>query len=230
MLEIGLFAKYWEPGRVKTRLAAVLGAAAAARLHRAFLRCILSRLATQGQRRVLAVEPAEHLDEMAAEAGTAWEVESQSSGDLGERMQHYFGRAFARGADRALLLGSDSPTVPVAYLEQAAHALGEVPVVLGPASDGGYYLIGLAGEVPRIFDGPDWGGPEVWQQTIDLLDRAGVAYASLPQWYDVDRPADLVRLHAELAGAGTEDAALGSLRESIDEVFAAGPPAGEIAR
>ncbi len=122
-------------------------------LYRRFLVTLLRRFDHVAQRRVLAYTPPERRAEFALVASDAWTLDAQVSGDLGKRMQHYFAEAFRRGADRVVLIGSDSPTLPLEYVTGAFQLLDTFPVVLGPSADGGYYLVGAAGEVPPIFAG-----------------------------------------------------------------------------
>jgi uncharacterized protein len=211
MNELAIFAKYWEPGRAKTRLAAALGHAAASRLSRAFLVALLQRLAGTAERSVLAYTPTERRDEFASLAGHLWSLRPQGDGDLGARLQRCFEAAFQTGAQRAVVIGGDSPTLPTAYVVQAFDALQRSPVVLGPTSDGGYYLVGATGEPPPIFTGVTWGSPLVWQQTVAQLARVRRPFHTLPAWYDVDQVGDLIRLRQELERAETLDAALQEL-------------------
>src|SRR5207245_1186739 len=101
--DLGIFAKYWEPGAVKTRLAATVGAEAAARLQREFVRTIAARTGALADRRAFVVTPPERLAEFATLAGPQWSVKRQSSGDLGARMRNYFQTSFADGATYAVL-------------------------------------------------------------------------------------------------------------------------------
>lgn len=208
MRQLGVFARYWEPGRVKTRLAARIGDVSAARVHRAFLESTLRRFAASAERRVLAFTPAQHAAEFQPMAGNHWRIDPQSEGDLGRRMHDYFQRAFSAGAHRAVLIGADSPTLPTAYVEQAFERLDEVPLVLGPAADGGYYLVGAADSTPPIFERIDWGGPQVWRQTLERVAAWGRPFADLPEWYDIDTYEDLLRLRCELRHAADDDVRL----------------------
>ncbi|MCY2993337.1 MAG: TIGR04282 family arsenosugar biosynthesis glycosyltransferase [Planctomycetota bacterium] len=198
MKQLAIFAKYWEPGQVKTRLAAAIGYREASRLYQAFLTTLLRRFAKSAEQAVLVYTPLERRAEFAHIAGKAWELRPQEEGDLGQRMARYFSAALRAGANRVVLIGSDSPHVPSEYIAQAFDALNESPVVLGPTSDGGYYLVGASGAVPPIFSGVAWSSPAVWSQTLRLLEQAGCPFAVLPEWYDVDQVDDLVRLQDEL--------------------------------
>lgn len=199
MRQLGVFAKYWQPGEVKTRLASHWGAIAASQLYRGFLAATIDRFAGQADRRVLAFTPVERRNEFAELAAGRWELEPQSAGDLGVRMHNYFAAAFAGGATHAVLIGSDSPTLPSEVVERAFVLLETNDVVLGPTDDGGYYLVGASNRVPPIFEGIAWSTPLVWDQTIAQIRNAGLSHAELLPWYDVDEPADLARLRFELA-------------------------------
>ncbi len=215
MQQLGIFAKYWEPGKVKTRLAATIGHERASRIYRAFVETLLTRLTDCGQRRILAISPPDRLNEFRSVAGEAWNIEVQADGDLGARMKHYFDSAFANGSQSVVLLGSDSPDVPLANVENAFELLEESPVVLGPSDDGGYYLIGASGETPPVFDRIAWSTPTVLYETIQQLNRADVRHALLPTWYDVDDRDSLARILDNLQASGTLDSALSNLRDML---------------
>jgi rSAM/selenodomain-associated transferase 1 len=220
MESLGVFAKYWQPGRVKTRLAAAIGDESAAQLHRLFLRALLRRLEPLGYRHVLAFTPVERRDLFAAIGGEQWDLQSQGDGDLGERMHRFLANEVSAGAGRVVVLGSDSPSLPLHYVTEAFEQLRRVPVVLGPSDDGGYYLVGIASAsgIPAIFDGISWGTPNVWQSTVERLRAAGIEYAELPRWYDVDQLPDLLRLRDELASVAPEDTVLATLRREVAEI------------
>ena len=224
MRQLGIFAKYPQPGRVKTRLAATIGDEAACRLYRAFIETLLRRFANVGDRRVLAFSPPERRAEFEPLAGQSWQLAEQSAGDLGQRMRRYFEEALAGGASRVVLLGSDSPTLPVEYVQRAFNLLSDVPVVLGPSDDGGYYLIGVAERVPPIFDDIAWSSEAVFEQTARRLQSLGRDFRKLPPWYDVDDEQDLRRLKNELSEQpsepGATDCGFAMLRDSIAEVDA----------
>ncbi len=196
---LAIFAKYWEPGAVKTRLARAVGAVAAAEFHRVCVDTLASRLASVQAERVLVHAPAERGAAFAHLVAKGWRLLPQGAGDLGARLERFFNWAFAGGATRAAVVGADSPTLPVEYVRLAFERLGEYPVVLGPAADGGYYLVAARPPAPPIFDEIDWGSPQVWQQTMARLKAAEIPCSILPEWYDVDAPSDLVRLAEELA-------------------------------
>lgn len=212
MDQVGIFAKFWSPGAVKTRLAAAVGDATASRIYRGFVIALLERLGGLGDRQVLAITPADRLSEF-VEIAAGWTVQPQSSGDLGERMRGYFNRAFAERAASVVLLGSDSPNLPQTHVSEALAQLDTHDLVLGPTPDGGYYLIGTRGPLPDIFAGVEWSSPRVWEQTVANAERAGLQFGVLPQWYDVDDADDLRRLMKDLTD--TDESALIQLRDLI---------------
>jgi rSAM/selenodomain-associated transferase 1 len=203
--QLGVFAKYWEPGAVKTRLAAAIGDRRASELYRLLLATSLRRFAAAEDRHVLAFTPPDRQAGFLELAGPGWLLQPQAEGDLGVRIKQYFVNAFQGGADTVVLLGADSPTLPHAYLTQAFVALEERPVVLGPAQDGGYYLVGARDRVPPIFDDVAWGSSQVWRQTIALLQQADCPFAVLPEWYDVDEADDLIRLRSDLESRSSRE-------------------------
>jgi uncharacterized protein len=197
---LGLFAKHPTPARVKTRLAAALGPDAAATLYAAFTQDIVARFRHVAARRILAFTPADaaarnHFQQL---AGSDYELWPQPDGSLGERLHAFFDTHLA-AADRAVVIGSDSPTLPAEFATRALELLGERDCVLGPAADGGYYLIALRRPCPALFEGIDWGTPRVLEQAVDRLRQAGLSLHLLPVWYDVDTPDDLAFLRGDLA-------------------------------
>jgi rSAM/selenodomain-associated transferase 1 len=187
---LGVFAKRPDAGRVKTRLAADTSPEWAARVAAAFLHDTLTLAAAVPVRRVLGYAPAEAGDFFAGLAGTAFAAVPQADGDLGRRMAAFFADRWAEGATRAVLIGTDSPSLPASYLSDAFTLLETTDVVFGPAADGGYYLIGLANAAAdladRLFRGIDWSTSAVLGRSIDRLAGTEYRVGSLPPWYDVD--------------------------------------------
>lgn len=199
-----VFVKAPVPGRVKTRLVPPLTHEAAATLYCEFVQTSL-RLARALPEIVVRVayDPApSHPDLSWLPDPPAWFP--QAGGDLGARLIHAFGAGFAAGADRVVIIGSDSPDLPRAHLEEAFARLAGGPAALGPAEDGGYYLIGLRRDAPPnwpdLFRRIPWSGPRVADATRTAARCAGIPVALLPPWRDIDRPEDLARLsgHAML--------------------------------
>lgn len=183
-----VFARAPRPGHVKTRLQPALTAAEAASLHVAFTTDTILKA------RQLTPLPLElHTDED-TDAWSSLEVtrRRQAPGDLGTRMYEALRGAIASGAGQVLIAGSDAPAVPLPHL----RALIESPaqVALGAAQDGGYYAIAARDTSPGMFDGVNWSGPRALAETVANLDRHGLSYEIGPEWFDVDTPADLLRL------------------------------------
>jgi rSAM/selenodomain-associated transferase 1 len=195
---LGVFAKRPTPGAVKTRLAAESSPGWAAAVAAAFLQDTLARLATVAARRVLAFSPPDSCPYFADLVRGEFDLAPQSDGDLGARMSAFFRTQLAGGAAAVVLVGTDSPSLPLALVEQAFDELRGADLVLGPAADGGYYLIGCARWLPAAFEGVAWGGPRVLLETVARLPE-GVRLAVLPPWYDVDTLADWLALRGHLA-------------------------------
>lgn len=192
---LGFFVRAPRPGSVKTRLG--LPEAEAAVLYRAFVQDMAGRLlGLEGVRLVAAVTPPGALAEVRALLPARFELAAQAEGSLGRRMAAFCEWALGRGAAGVAIVGSDLPTLPLAYIERGLAALVEHPVVLGPATDGGYYFIGLGEPRAGLFEGIAWGTNRVLTQT---LERAPEGTLLLPPWHDIDTPADLECLAAELA-------------------------------
>ena len=213
-----LFARAPRPGKAKTRLIPALGAEGAAALYRAFLAD-----AAGTARELRAEEPAVGLfsewsrTEGGPEAGfspSAWLPgpflhRAQTGLHLGSRMAAALGRRLAFGGP-AILIGTDFPDLPPEILSSAFSLLrsggpnNETPkkAVIGPAKDGGYYLIGLTRPAPGAFEGIAWGKPDVFRKTVEKLKTLEFEVAVLPEWQDVDAPEDLAALRARLRKAG----------------------------
>jgi rSAM/selenodomain-associated transferase 1 len=198
-MTLGVFAKWPQPGEVKTRLAATTSPQWAASLAQACLLDTLDRLARVPKRRFVIFTPATAQSSFASVVAGRFELRPQSSGDLGQRMKTFFADCLQDGTDRAVLVGTDSPNLPTDYVVTALADLERVDVVLGPATDGGYYLIGCARRLPPIFDGIAWSTSRVLDETVTLLREAGMSLALLPPWYDVDTLSDCRMLRGHLA-------------------------------
>jgi len=121
-------------------------------------------------------------------------------------MRQAFEDRFAEGFERVVIIGADSPTLPPVYIEQALRS--EQEVVMGPSTDGGYYLIGMKGKMTDIFAGIPWGTDDVLSKTLKALQAKGNHAELLPVWYDVDLPEDLrfLKTHLEwMAHTGLKD-------------------------
>lgn len=196
---IVLFAKKPEAGKVKTRLESACTPSEAARLYRAFLLDTATVISdAQAEEKVIAYTPMgaeDYLRGLLCKAGSFTYL-AQCDGPLGERMQNAIESALGRGAECVVLLGSDSPDVPVDYINRAFEMLVEHSLVLGPSTDGGYYLIGLRCGACCPLSGIAWSTGDVLDQT--LAEIGDQPFGLLPVWYDVDTPQEAAFLRVHL--------------------------------
>ncbi|MEB3173195.1 MAG: TIGR04282 family arsenosugar biosynthesis glycosyltransferase [Cyanobacteriota bacterium] len=182
------------PGRCKRRLAAGLGCSPAALVQQRLQwhsQAALKQACHQlGASRWLALAGAGPRAGRRLQAGS---VVQQGGGGLGLRLQRMCVRAFRAGFEQVVLVGSDLPELASADLLQAFAALQHKPLVLGPAADGGYWLVGLSQLQPRLFAGIDWGSDQVLRQTLAVAEALSLPAALLALRHDLDRPTDLRR-------------------------------------
>lgn len=186
-----------QAGRVKTRLDPLLGPQGCARLAAALLTHTVSVAIDSGFEVTVAYDPPDAGEEVAALLPSGVGMVAQSEGDLGHRMAAAAAGPLDRGRP-AILIGTDTPTLQADSLCQAAERLEDADVVIGPAADGGYYLIGLARPVPEIFRlGPIWGGPSVLVDSLHAAAGAGANVSLLDMRRDLDTPEDAAALLAD---------------------------------
>jgi hypothetical protein len=197
------FLKQPVSGQVKSRLAAVLGGENALRLYRAFVEDMLATIDGAGLAHRVCVHPPAAIPAVASWLGHHRRYLSQEGEDLGERMANAFRGIFAEGISRAVLIGSDLPDLPAHLLTEALDVLGRHDAVIGPARDGGYYLIGFRREtfLPDAFPGIAWGGADVFEHTMERFRASGAGVHVLPTWNDVDTIEDLRDLVQRSRGA-----------------------------
>ncbi len=190
-LGIAIFAKAPVPGEAKTRLIPLLGAEGAARLQAQLLEAALAKsTAVPGAVCTLWVAgDLQHPEVRRAATRHGVAIEPQRGADLGARMHAAMMHTLAQQV-RCVLIGTDCPALTARHLEQAASALVTHDVVLGPAADGGYVLIGLKQPCPDLFDGIAWGSADVLRATRERIARAGLHVFELPSLPDLDTPAD----------------------------------------
>jgi uncharacterized protein len=189
-----VFTRYPIPGKTKTRLIPALGAAGAANLHRQMTEHTLAQVR---QLRADSVAIAIHYAgattdrELADWLGADLVYRAQGDGDLGERMARSIKIAVQAGYERVIIIGTDCPGLTTDILRLAFEQLHDRDVVLGPAIDGGYYLIGMQRLIPELFLEISWGTSVVRQQTIEIATKLGLSMGDLPLLADIDRPEDL---------------------------------------
>jgi rSAM/selenodomain-associated transferase 1 len=196
-----IVAKKPEAGQTKTRLSPPLTGEQAAQLYHCFLLDTLELMQqVEVARPILAYTPDEARTFFQDLAPHGFELRPQVGPDLGERLHNVLSACLRNGYGQAVVMDSDSPTLPVEVLRQAFDALDdpEVDVVFGPCEDGGYYLIGLKQPNAALFRGIPMSTPRVAAETLQRAREHGLRVAQLPRWYDVDVYADLKRLRKEL--------------------------------
>ena len=201
-----VFAKEPTPNRVKTRLFASVSPEQAAALYQAFLVdwCnVLSTVDTADL--VIAYTPPKSQRALENLIGEHAIYIPQAEGDLDERLISAAQWACNQNYTKCLLVGSDSPNLPIQYVKDALELLGERDVVIGPSVDGGYYLIGFSTRgtalaIPAIFEGIAWSTSVVFRQTLEKIQLVEARLGLLPPWYDVDTPAELKLLSDHLFG------------------------------
>lgn len=190
-----VFSRLPEPGNTKTRLIPALGSLGAAALQEEMTRRTLAVAAACAAQEEVAIEVHHSGGDAAAMRvlfGSQWTyVEQERDGDLGERMLHALRRCAKQGVVRTVIIGTDCPGLSSAHLHQAFAALMEVDLVLGPARDGGYYLIGTRRPHAELFADMPWGTNRVFDLTVDRAQAAALSIALLEPLADIDRPEDL---------------------------------------
>lgn len=212
-LSVGLMTKYWEIGKVKTRLGASIGMRRAARIHQIFVRHLCVELRDVGTARLICLAPiarrsavTDMLESLPNQPD--WNIVDQGDGDLGERMQRWFKAQLAGDQSRAILIGADCPTITPELIQKAWQRLQDHDIVIGPAADGGYYLIGTSGSwselgtrLESLFHDIPWSTPEVLKMTKTRANEAGLSLTELETMEDVDTIRELDRLVHRLGSA-----------------------------
>ena len=205
---VAIMAKAPQGGAVKTLLSPPLSLSSAAELYRRFLLDKIEQVRRlEAATLAIAFTPAEAKG-FFEEVAPGFVLVQQRGADLGDRLANSLGELLARDHRAAVAIDSDTPTLPVSFLQQAVDLFttSEVDVVLGPTQDGGYYLIGLRAMHRELFETMAWSTSAVFSETIRRAGAKGLRVACLPAWYDIDTPEDLRRLRAELAEHGGDAA------------------------
>ncbi|MCY3759368.1 MAG: TIGR04282 family arsenosugar biosynthesis glycosyltransferase [Acidobacteria bacterium] len=193
---LNIFAKAPIPGTVKTRMSPPLSPAQCLRLHRALVNHTLARmrpLIASGVEASLCLTGTlrEALEQAGPMDARGFSVDNQHGAHLGERLSHALTTRFRQGYSRVIFVGTDCPGLGSNNVRDAIRALDRQEVVIGPAQDGGYYLIGFAACLPEVLQGIPWGTPAVHETTLDRLRRRGVRWKSLGRLADLDNFGDL---------------------------------------
>jgi len=191
----GILCRFPEPGRVKTRLAQGIGDEQAARYYRSLVEAIMRQTAPQGSeyKRVLFYSP-----QRRKQAFSQWfpgeRLFPQRGGDIGAVMANALSDLLAMGAAKALITGSDIPRLDRQIISQAFRELELSDMVIGPANDGGYYLIGMKTLHAGIFQDMSWGTGEVFAETVNAIRNSGLTWGPVAGLSDVDTAEDLLKI------------------------------------
>lgn len=197
-----LFMKAPVKGQVKTRLASAIGDEHALELYSLFIRDTLFMLDAACIDYLITYYPQSGLPVLKALVGDSIRCMPQRGGDFGDRLLNSFLDAFSLGYSEVVLIGSDSPDLPSSIIQKAFATLSEADAVIGPAVDGGYYLIGFkrSSFLPEAFTGFEWSTDKVFSATVSKIESSGMRVCALQKWGDVDTIDDLKALASKLAG------------------------------
>jgi rSAM/selenodomain-associated transferase 1 len=189
----GIMIKYPEPGRVKTRLAREIGEFRASEIYRHIAEQVLRNTAPSEDdhyRRIIFIDPpereAEFRDWLPGE-----QFAGQQGSELGERMDNVIRHLLTTGGEKAVITGSDIPKLSRDIVMQAFMELDHADIIIGPAADGGYYLIGMKAPAPELFHEIAWSTKDVFPETVRILKQSGKSYGVLPILSDLDTIEDL---------------------------------------
>ena len=224
---LNIFAKAPIPGTVKTRMSPPLSPAQCLRLHEALLNHTLAQmrpLIAPGVQATLCLTGT--LQGALVQAGRmdarGFEVDVQQGAHLGERLSHALTTRFGQGYSKVIFIGTDCPKLGSKTVRDAIRTLNRQEVVIGPAQDGGYYLIGFAACLPELLQGIPWGTPAVFETTLDRLRRRGARWKSLERLADLDTFGDLKQFCLQASPGrrlqgGIDPALFATIRELIQE-------------
>nr|WP_230967905.1 TIGR04282 family arsenosugar biosynthesis glycosyltransferase [Nostoc sp. WHI] len=202
-----IFTRYPEPGKTKTRLIPALGTLGAANLQREMTEHTIFQV--QELQKVIDVSvevrfAGGNLQLMQDWLGLGLVYQSQGEGDLGSRMARSLFESFQSGVEKVIIIGTDCPGVNTQILATAFEKLHSFDLVIGPAIDGGYYLIGLRQHIPELFVNIEWGTAQVFQKTVDIAQKLNLSQVNLLHLADIDRPEDLPIWEQVIAGEVTK--------------------------
>lgn len=188
-----LFVKFPEPGKVKSRLAQEMDGDVVQRLYECMVLDAIDMLKQAKTPFRICFDPPEAQERMQQWLGQAYSYMPQIGLDLGERMEQAFIRVFSEGVDETLLIGSDIPELTAAMIDDAFRDLATHDAVIGPANDGGYYLVGFKKGTlrPEVFKSMAWSTKTVFRETLGRLRKASLTVCLLPVLTDIDTPGDV---------------------------------------
>jgi rSAM/selenodomain-associated transferase 1 len=192
--QLTIFTRYPEPGLTKTRLIGALGEDGAAALQKELTERTVQKI--DQLTKTSTIEPVIYFENGNLASMQNWLgpdrlYKPQGDGNLGEKLKKAFGDAFSAGAQRVVTIGCDCPGLTNKHIGMAFDALYLKDLVLGPATDGGYYLIGINRPLDALFEDIPWSTNKVFETTVSLAQQLGLSIEILEELHDVDRPADL---------------------------------------
>jgi hypothetical protein len=188
-----IFAKFPRAGEVKTRLGKSIGMEKAVEVYKQFAEHAFSladELHSEGVRVYIFYAPGATENDLKKWVGRSFRFIEQRGNSLGERMKNAFDTTFADGAARAVIIGTDVPELDAATIRSAYETLSTHDVVIGPSTDGGYYLLGMNALTKPLFDGVTWSVETVLQHTLATVQSLNLSYQLLPQLSDIDTEND----------------------------------------
>lgn len=190
------FVKYPEKGQVKSRLSTEFDETLTVKLYKKFIHDLLAMLDKTDFTIVICYYPKDALDKFTMWLGSHYQYLPQKGEHLGQRMKKSFIDTFANNFGQAIIIGSDSPDLPLDYINEAFSSLKTHDAVIGPCLDGGYYLIGFTQNnfLPTAFEEISWSTETVFSETMTALSEDGLKIHILPKWSDVDTLSDLKAL------------------------------------
>ncbi len=194
--KLGIFVRSPVPGEVKTRLVPPLSPQQACDLYRAFLDDLFSRLSKIKKVDVTVFYSGGNAEIFEDTLPKRFSIVPQEGASLGERILNAFRLLLGEEGAFAAIIGSDSPDIPMTYLKRAYLKLKHKDIVLGPALDGGYYLIAMKRVIPGLFGNIAWSEPTVLRDTLERIETEKLTFSMLPLWYDVDDPQSLSLLES----------------------------------
>ncbi|MGM0568839.1 MAG: TIGR04282 family arsenosugar biosynthesis glycosyltransferase [Elusimicrobiota bacterium] len=201
---INILLKYPEPGYVKTRLGKEIGNRKASELYRNFVLDITENMKDIDAAVNIFCSPGNSREKFKSWLGGSFKYFPQEGSDLGERIKNSLVKSFKSGYKKALILGGDSPDLPAKLIKSSFKKLDSYDAVIGPADDGGYYLIAFtaSGFEKEAFKGIKWGKDKVFDSTLKRLKSNYIKVLQLKKWYDIDTLDDLKKFYSRALSGG----------------------------